>query len=78
AWCLYRAGHIDEAWTYAQEALRLGTRNASLLFHAGMIAAALGDSQSASTYLSQALALNPHFSPIYATVAQETLSGLQA
>lgn len=78
AWCLYRAGDIDEAWTYAQESLRLGTRNASLLFHAGMIAAALGDSQSASTYLSQALALNPHFSPIYAPVARETLSSLQA
>ena len=46
------------------DALRLGTRDARLLFHAGMIHKALGDPDRARDYLGQALALNPRFHPI--------------
>jgi tetratricopeptide (TPR) repeat protein len=78
AWSLYQAGDLDGAWTYSQRALHLGTQDATMLFHAGMIANARGDSQAASTYLTLALALNPHFSPIYAPIAQSTLASLRA
>lgn len=78
AWSLYRAGDLDEAWKYSQEALRLSTQDATMLFHGGMIAAARGDTASATTYLEQALTLNPAFSPLYAPVAQETLARNQA
>jgi tetratricopeptide (TPR) repeat protein len=38
AWTLYRAGKYPEAWTASKRARRLGTQDASFLFHAGMIA----------------------------------------
>ena len=41
AWALYKTGRVEEAKRYSDEALRLGTKEPSYLFHAGMIAAAL-------------------------------------
>ncbi|CAN5615994.1 tetratricopeptide repeat protein [soil metagenome] len=73
-WALYKAGELDEARQYAEEALRLGTHDGSFLFHAGMIAKEQGDKEAARDYLSRALELNPYFSPLYAPVAREALS----
>jgi tetratricopeptide (TPR) repeat protein len=74
AWALYQQGEYAEAWQLSQEALRLGTKDALLHFHAGMIAAKVGDQEAALTHLQTALAINPHFSPLYALVAQEALA----
>lgn len=76
AWALYQHGAYDEAWQFSQEALRLGTKDALLHFHAGMIAAKLSDEESARTHLQEALAINPYFSPLYAPIAQEALAAL--
>lgn len=65
AWALYQAGEYEEAQNYSQKALRLGTRDALWYFHAGMIAHARGDEAAAVRHLQQALAINPHFSPLY-------------
>jgi len=73
AWALYQQGDYAEAAPYSQEALRLGTRDALLHFHAGMIAYQLGDNALAQTHLQEALAINPYFSPLYVPVAQQTL-----
>ncbi len=73
AWALYQQGNYAEAAPYSQEALHLGTRDASLHFHAGMIAHQLGDQASARTHLQTALTINPYFSPLYAPMAQQTL-----
>jgi tetratricopeptide (TPR) repeat protein len=73
AWALYQQGEYEEAWRYSQEALRLGTRDALLHFHAGMIAQQRGDVAGAHTHLQTALEINPYFSPLYAPVAQEAL-----
>ena len=78
AWALYQQGEYQEAWQFSQEALRLGTKDALLHFHAGMIADKLGDTAAAQTHLQEALALNPHFSPLYAPVAQKVLTQLAA
>jgi tetratricopeptide (TPR) repeat protein len=43
AWALYQNGQLEEASRYSQEALRLGTQDAWLHHHAGMIAQALGE-----------------------------------
>jgi tetratricopeptide (TPR) repeat protein len=74
AWALYQQGEYAEAWQLSQEALRLGTKDALLHFHAGMIAAKVGDKEAARTHLQTALAINPHFSPLYTPVAQEALA----
>src|SRR5262249_54963123 len=78
AWALYRNGQLDEALTAMTEALRLGTRDAKLLYHAGMIARRLGKTEEAITYLERALAINAHFHVLQADVARTTLEELRS
>ena len=78
AWALYKTGNYKEAQTYSKQALRLETKDALKLFHAGMIAYRLGENMQAQVYLEQTLTINPHFSFLYAEEAQQTLQILQA
>jgi len=72
-WALYRTGRYRQAARRARFALHLGTRDATYLFHAGMIALRLGERSTATRDLSRALAINPHFSILAAPVAERTL-----
>jgi tetratricopeptide (TPR) repeat protein len=76
AWCLYKKGRFAEAKTAIGEALRLNTRDARLLYHAGMISLANGDNQKGAEYLQQALAVNPSFDILQAEAAKKTLNSL--
>lgn len=76
AWALYRHGRYDEARAASDKALALGTHDALLHYHAGMIAAALGDKTRAASQLDLALQFNPNFDLIQANAARETLAGL--
>ncbi|MBI1881783.1 MAG: tetratricopeptide repeat protein [Chloroflexi bacterium] len=76
AWALYHAGQYVEAQQYSQEALRLGTRDAMLYYHAGMIAYAVKDMAAAREYLHEALAINPNFSIRYGPQARALLAEL--
>ncbi|HEV7889478.1 MAG TPA: tetratricopeptide repeat protein [Pyrinomonadaceae bacterium] len=78
AWCLYKKGRYAEAKAAMDEALRLGTRDPKLLFHAGMIADALGDRAGGAKYLRQALAINPSFDVLQADAARRALAGRAA
>jgi tetratricopeptide (TPR) repeat protein len=60
AWALYRAGRIDEARKASDHALRLGTLDARLLYHAGAIRLAAGDN-GGRDLIRKALTLNPGF-----------------
>ena len=73
AWALYAAGRYDEAAAASVNARALGTQDAVLDYHAGMIAAASGDTDDARRLLSAALARNPRFDPLQAPRAQATL-----
>ena len=73
AWTALKAGKLAEAQTAMQEALRLGTRDARLFYHAGMIAAAVGDREQTRKYLTQALTLSPAFDPLQAPLARQAL-----
>jgi len=78
AWTLFKMGNVSEAAHYSTESLRLGAKDALLLFHAGMIQSALGNRDAAIGYLQAALTINPHFSLLYANQAQAELTHLQA
>jgi tetratricopeptide (TPR) repeat protein len=77
AWTLYKTGNYEEAQRYSSEALKLGTRDSLKLFHAGMIAKALGHDEQAQKYLQQAIDLNPHFSLLYSNTATAALEDLK-
>jgi tetratricopeptide (TPR) repeat protein len=62
AWALYRNGRLEEAAAAIDAALRLGTRDAVLHYHAGKIFQGLGDRIRATQHLESALDLNPYFS----------------
>src|SRR5262249_993023 len=70
AWALARTGHCDEARTYAERALRLGTRDALKLFHRGMIERCLGNHPEARKWFRRAVGLNPRFSVLWTPVAR--------
>jgi tetratricopeptide (TPR) repeat protein len=76
AWALYQNGRYAEAARLSHEALRLGTRDALMYFHAGLIADALNDPPVARQYLEQALSINPYFSIRFAPQAQALLKQL--
>lgn len=76
AWTLYKAGHAGEALPYATAALAEGTQDASIFYHAGLIQKALGNIDAARTDLQKAIAINPHFSPLQAPIAQQALTEL--
>jgi tetratricopeptide (TPR) repeat protein len=72
-WALTRAGHPRAGLRWAHRALRLGTRDAAFLYHAGMTARAAGARGAARTWLRGALRANPRFSPLYAPRAVRAL-----
>lgn len=78
AWTLYKTGQPEAARAAMAEALRLGTRDARLFYHAGMIEQRLGNTAGATAYLRQALATNPYFHPRHAPEARRILEALDA
>jgi tetratricopeptide (TPR) repeat protein len=76
-WALTRAGRPREGLRWAHRALRLHSRDAMFLYHAGMTARAAGDRAATRAWLQRALATNPRFSPLYAPRAARALRGLE-
>jgi tetratricopeptide (TPR) repeat protein len=76
AWALHHAGRDHAAWNRAQEALRLGSLDPLVQYHAGVIAAALGDEAMARNHLELALSTDPGFSATGAQDARAILGRL--
>ncbi|MGI8991347.1 MAG: tetratricopeptide repeat protein [Bryobacteraceae bacterium] len=76
AWAALKAGKLDESREAMRAALRLGTQDAKLFYHAGMIARAAGDKASARDYLRRALKLNPRFDPWQSEIAEKAMARL--
>ena len=76
AWALYKNGRTTEAVHAAHRARRLGTEDALLEYHSGVIAAAAGHPRQASRHLRRALTLNPYFDLRQAAFARATLASL--
>lgn len=73
AWALYRAGRLADARAASEWALRLGTKDARLLYHAGAIRMAAGDEAEGRKLVQQALARNPGFDTTGAAEARGLL-----
>ena len=76
AWALHRSGRDGEARAPMARALALGTRDAMLYYHDGMIARALGDTALARARLDTALAINPYWDPTQPGEARALLDSL--
>jgi tetratricopeptide (TPR) repeat protein len=73
AWTALKAGKISEAQTAIKDALRLGTTDAKIFYHAALIARASGDDAAAGDFLQCALKLNPQFDPLQSVNAKALL-----
>jgi tetratricopeptide (TPR) repeat protein len=78
AWTALRAGKIDQSRAAVHDALRLGTPDAKLLYHAGMIALAAGERTAAQEFLTRAMKLNPRFDPLQARQSGAALESLRS
>jgi len=76
AWALLANGRAVEADAAMANALALGTRDALLLYHAGEIARAVGDTARARDLLQQALAIRGALDPLSAANARASLEAL--
>jgi tetratricopeptide (TPR) repeat protein len=76
AWALYKNGRFAEARQASDRARTLGTRDARLLYHAGLISRAVGEYGRARAELSEALRISPRFDPLQATLAAAALETL--
>ena len=65
AWALYKNGEFDRAAEEMNLALALGTQDAHLLFHAGMIFSRAGELDRGRELLKQALAVNPFYNTFH-------------
>jgi tetratricopeptide (TPR) repeat protein len=76
AWALHHSGRDLEARKPMARALALGTCDAMLFYHAGMIERVLGDTMSARRYLRAALETNPYWHPLQPDRARTVLDSL--
>jgi tetratricopeptide (TPR) repeat protein len=76
-WALARVGRPHAALKWARRAVRLGTRDPLLLYHAGIVARDGGSRGLAQRWLARALELNPRFSPLHAPRARRALRALR-
>jgi tetratricopeptide (TPR) repeat protein len=77
SWALHSAGRDTRALAMSAEAMRLGSRDPSFLYHAGVIAADAGDTRGARALLQTLTAQSPRFSPLYGPRAERLLEGLR-
>ncbi|MGA5159581.1 tetratricopeptide repeat protein [Streptomyces pseudogriseolus] len=79
-WALHRAGEHEEALPFAVRATEGteggGVRSALFAYHRGMIERALERYGAARRHLTEALQINPWFSPLHAPRAKEALARL--
>jgi hypothetical protein len=76
AWALLANGRAAEADTAMRQALAFGTQDPLLEYHAGMIAAALGETSQARQLLSEALGATGGLDPLATSHAEAAVAAL--
>ena len=77
AWALFKNGHVAEAKKVISEALRTGTKDVRINYHAATIYKALNLRDKATGHLQLALAMNSSFDPVQMQWARKMLSELE-
>jgi len=77
AWTALKAGKIPDAQAAIKDALKLGTKDARLYYHAGMIEKAAGNNAEAKRLLQLALKTSPSFDLLQSAVARTALEALK-
>jgi tetratricopeptide (TPR) repeat protein len=77
AWALFKNGRVEESAPHSAAALKLGTRDPMLYYHAALIHDRLGDRVKAREELRRALAIQPRFSVLHAEAARKRLTELE-
>jgi tetratricopeptide (TPR) repeat protein len=77
SWALSSAGRDREALRMSSQAMRLGSRDPSFLYHAGIVASRAGEVARARGFLTRLAAQSPAFSPLYGPRARRVLEGLR-
>ncbi|WP_172384420.1 tetratricopeptide repeat protein [Streptomyces sp. MNP-20] len=75
-WALHRAGDPEAGLKLAERAMKKGPRSAVFAYHRGEIERELGRYGAARRHLTEALRVNPHFSPLGAAAARDALRAL--
>jgi tetratricopeptide (TPR) repeat protein len=78
AWALASAGRPDEAWPHMEKALAEGTVDARLYMHAGVLAAKLGRTVEAESWLNRARSIQRMLLPSEEQQLAEALAALLA
>ena len=76
AWTALKAGKLAEANAAMKDALRLGTQDARLFYHAGMVAKASGNRGEAKRLLENAMKISPAFDALQAEKLKAALTDL--
>jgi len=76
AWALYRAGCLEDADAAARQAMRLNTPDGRILYHAGLIAAALDRDDEGRDLLSRAAAHESALPPLQVPELRAALDAL--
>jgi tetratricopeptide (TPR) repeat protein len=76
SWALSQTGQDERALALSEEAMRLGSRDSSFLYHAGEIARRAGRPVEAKALLDRLLDQSPRFSALHAPRARAALRSL--
>jgi len=76
AWAYYQKADYSKAEKYIKVALQTRCQNPTLLCHAGLIYAKIGDKPVARKYFQEGLKNNPAMSPLLRMEAMQALNGL--
>ncbi len=76
AWAYFKVGRFDDAAAASARAMRTGTRDRRILYHAAAIRNAVGDKEAARTLAARAIEGHPRFDPLIAPEAANLLHTL--
>ncbi len=77
AWALHKEHRDRQASAAMMQARRLGTRDAMLFYHEGMIDRALGENARAGYFLAKALEINRSFHPTQPREIEAVLDSIE-